>query len=101
MTEFLSLVLKLPVVLIFLTFFIRLMGKKELKQNTPIDLVYLVLLVTVGWDMLLESKYTVLHIFVALSVLTACRNGRHGSFHRSNDTSLESPLKLFVMESGM
>lgn len=72
MTEFLSLVLKLPVILMFLTFFIRLMGQKELKQNTPTDLVYLVLLASIGWDMLLDSKYNVFHIFIALSVLTAC-----------------------------
>lgn len=72
MTDFIGLILKMPVILIFLTFFIRFMGQKELSQNTPTDLVYLVLLASIGWDMLLESKYNVLHIFLAMSVLTAC-----------------------------
>ncbi|NEU30600.1 hypothetical protein GN156_07355 [bacterium LRH843] len=66
MSEFMKLLLEMVVVVAYLIFFIRLMGRKE-KQTTPTDLMYIVLLMSISWDMVLEPQYNVLHIFVTLS----------------------------------
>lgn len=72
MGEFAEILFKLPVTLLFLIFFLRLMGRKELQQSTPIDLVFLLLLGNIASDVLFEPKYNVIHIFVAMLLLTAC-----------------------------
>ncbi|NEU31344.1 DUF421 domain-containing protein [bacterium LRH843] len=70
MDEFTTLLLKIVVAVGYLIVFIRLMGRKETKQSTPTDLMFIFLLTSIAWDMTFEPKYSILHIFVAMSLLT-------------------------------
>lgn len=70
MLKYILFVGEILVLLLFFFFYIRLIGRKELREASPIDFAYMVLLVNVGWDMLLESQYNLIHIFFALFILT-------------------------------
>lgn len=56
--------------LIMLLILFRIVGNKELSQSTPIDFVYMVLMISIAWDTSLEPKFNVLETFVLLIGVT-------------------------------
>lgn len=71
MSDYLYFLGELLVNFMYVFLFIRLMGKKELNQATPLDFGYMVILTSIAWDMTLESQYNLIHSFIAMSLISA------------------------------
>lgn len=59
MKDFLNILIELPIAFLFLVIVLRVMGNKELKQATPIDFSFMVLSISIVWDMSLTPDYEV------------------------------------------
>lgn len=70
MDDFLKMLLETPLAVLSLFFFLRLMGNKEMRQSTPMEFGYVVLMVSIAWDLLLEPQYSFPHMLLMMSVLS-------------------------------
>lgn len=70
MNEFIELLIKLPVVLVVLFILLRIMGNKEVNQSTPIEFAYMVLMVSILWDMSLDTNWNLWQTIVTMIFLT-------------------------------
>lgn len=66
MLDFIVLFFKLFGSIIILLFLFRMMGNKELAQSTPMDFVYMVLMISIAWDTSLEPKYNILETILLM-----------------------------------
>lgn len=70
MDDFTKTLLETPLAVISLFFFLRLMGNKEMRQSTPMEFSYVVLLASIAWDLVLDPAYSFPHILLLMSVLS-------------------------------
>lgn len=69
MDPFEKLLITFPISLVLIFFFLRLVGNKELQQSTPIEFSFMVLLVSIGWDMTLGA-YPMLQTLIIMGLLS-------------------------------
>ncbi|MGG6445346.1 hypothetical protein [Pseudobacillus badius] len=65
---YLDITLKIVVGLVTLLLVIRLLGKKELSQMTPFDLIYLILLGSFLEEAMFDQKISILQVLYAVAL---------------------------------
>lgn len=64
-----KILLQLPIAILCLFFFLRIMGNKEMQQSTPIEVACVVLLASMAWDVIFGGQYIIPHMILMMVVL--------------------------------